>query len=309
MKAMALVIDERGASLELGNHDVVVVRHHDGRCDRVGLKALSDVVLNGDIVLSTGVLRALAAHGVALTCAPVRGLTPTAGFTQLPWRLAALRHAQHLAFADPSSRLSLATIVVSAKLQSMFPESHPGRTAGPSRGMSPEECSSIAGLMGVEGAATQAYYEALACRVTPPFRFAGRVRRPPRDPFNAMMSYACALAQAAAAQLLARHGLDLQIGFLHGVDRDRPSLALDLLEPARPVIDEWLIEIMCRREELEPARFTESEADGCRLDKEGRQTFLRLWFAQGQWLAIQPMRGLLGRILARLRTRAATVTP
>ncbi len=51
MKAMALVVDERGASLEIGNHDVVVLRHADSRCERVGLRALSNVVLNGDVTL------------------------------------------------------------------------------------------------------------------------------------------------------------------------------------------------------------------------------------------------------------------
>ncbi len=303
MRAMALVIDERGATLELGNHDVIVVRHHDGRSERVGLRALCSVVLNGDIGLSTGVLRALADHGVALTCAPVRGLTPTAGFTQLPWRMATLRHAQHLAFADPDARLGIARAVVTAKLDSMFPQGNLPSSRNTSHSKPLGQCTSIAGLMGIEGAATQEYYECLARRVTDPYRFAGRVRRPPRDPFNAMMSYTYTLAQAVAAQMLARHGLDLQIGFLHGVYRDRQSLALDLIEPARAVIDEWLIEIMCRRSEIDPERFSDNEADGCRLDKNGRRIFLRLWFAQGQLLAVRPMRGLLASILSALRVR------
>lgn len=301
MRAMALVVDERGASLEIGNHDVVVVRHADGRCDRVGLRALSSVVLNGDVVLSTGILRALAAYGVALTCAPIRGLTPTAGFSQLPWRMAALRHAQHRVYADPANRLAAARAVVAAKLDSMCAPTDAGAAQPPDYSTQLANCASVSAAMGIEGMATQRYYERLSARVTGPYRFAGRVRRPPRDPFNAMMSYAYTLAQAVAAQLAARQGLDLQIGFLHSLHRNRPSLVLDLIEPARAVIDEWLIDVLCRRAEITPERFVDNDADGCKLDKEGRRTFLRLWFAQGQLLALRPVRSLLARLLATLR--------
>lgn len=305
MKAMALVIDERGAALELGNHGVVVVRHHDGRCDRVGLGALSNVVLCGDVALSTALLRALAANGIALACVPIRGLTPAAGFAQLPWRMGALRHTQHLAYASPKARLAIARRVVVAKLASMFHQDEHARQRFEGFASQASRCATVAALMGVEGAATQAYYLELATRVSHPYSFRGRVRRPPRDPFNAMMSYTCALAQAVAGQLVARYGLDLQLGFLHGLQRNRPSLALDLIEPARAAVDDWLIELMCRRGELVPEFFVENEADGCRLVKEGRGVFFRLWFAEGLLRTLRPMRALLAVMLTDLRALQA----
>jgi CRISPR/Cas system-associated endonuclease Cas1 len=99
---LALVVDQTGATLETGTHDTVVLVDSDGRRERVGLRALGSVVLHGDVKLSTGLLQAMAAHGVALTTLPVRGRAPAVGLACMPHRHVALRHQQHLTFADPS---------------------------------------------------------------------------------------------------------------------------------------------------------------------------------------------------------------
>ena len=93
----------------------------------------------------------------------------------------------------------------------------------------------IAGLMGVEGAAAVKYFTALKALYerTGVFRSTGS-RRPPLDPPNALMSLSYTLAQAQATQVALHAGLDVQLGFLHALHRDRDSLALDLIEPAEP---------------------------------------------------------------------------
>ena len=114
---MALVVDQAGATLEAGTHDTLVLIHADGRRERVGLRALGSVVLHGDVKLSTGVLQKLAANDIALSILARCGRSPTAGFGFIPSSRAAMRHLQHLAYADDDRRLVLARIVVLAKLE------------------------------------------------------------------------------------------------------------------------------------------------------------------------------------------------
>jgi CRISPR-associated protein Cas1 len=197
---LALVVDQTGATLETGTHDTVVLVDSDGRRERVGLRALGSVVLHGDVKLSTGLLQAMAAHGVALTTLPVRGRAPAVGLACMPHRHVALRHQQHLTFADPSLRLDIARRVVWAKLEAMaeFARAH-GPEAEPDLYLamqSAADATDIAALMGVEGAATLKHFATLQALYLHggPFRFKGRSRQPPRDEPNALMSLAYTLA-------------------------------------------------------------------------------------------------------------------
>lgn len=308
---LALVVDQRGATLEAGTHETLVLVHADGRRERVGLRALGALVLQGDVKLSTGLLQSLAAHEVALTVLAGPGRRPLAGFACLPHRLPALRHRQHLAYGDSAARLELARQVVWAKLEAMaaFARDHvPDAESAYYRAMRAAAGEpDLAGLMGVEGAATVKHFEALrelygkdgACR------FDGRSRQPPRDPPNALMSLCYTLAEAQAARLALHAGLDLQLGFLHGLHRDRDSLALDLLEPARAGLDGWVLDLLQRQKLLRPDQFTTAEDGGVWLCKEGRAAFYPAWFRDGHRVALAPMRRLLAGLLSALRTQAA----
>lgn len=304
---LALVVDRTGATLEQGTHDTVVLTYADGRRERVGLRALGSVVLHGEVMLSTGVLRALATHGVAFTTLPGRGRASAVGFTRMPHRHVIRRHRQHLAYADPDLRLDLARRVVWAKLESMAEcarQHAPDTEDAFYRAMrAATSAPDLAALMGIEGAATVKHFAALETlyRRAGPFRFEGRSRRPPRDPVNALMSLSYTLAQSQATPLVLQAGLDVQLGFLHAPHPDRESLALDLIEPARAVLDDWIHGLLVRRGLLKPARFTSGEQDGVRLDAEGRALFYGAWFREGHRLALKPMRGLLARLLDALR--------
>jgi len=304
---LALVVDQRGASLDMGSHETVVLTHADGRRERIGLRALGSVVLHGDVRLSTGLLRQLAAHGVALTTLMGDGRDALACFTCLPHRLAALRHRQHLAGADRARRQTLARAVVIAKLEAMadFARDHaPGAEDDQYRAMrSATAAADIASLMGVEGAATTRHFEVLREYYARggQFAFNGRSRRPPKDAPNALMSLCYTLAQGLATRQAVHAGLDPQLGFLHGLQRNREGLSLDLLEPARAPLDAWVGELLSARGPLRPAHFTTAADGGVWLDKTGRSLFYPAWFREGHRLALPPMRRLLARLLRHLR--------
>ena len=304
---LALVVDQAGATLETGTHETVVLVHADGRRERVGLRALGAVVLHGDVTLSTGLLQALASHGVALTALPRSGRRPALGFVCLPERHAELRHRQHLAYADPTQRMALARQAVWAKLKAMaeFARAHaPDLEPDLYRAMTAATgAAEVAELMGVEGAATVKHFGGLAALYARngAFRFDGRSRQPPLDEPNALMSLAYTLAQGQAVQLALHAGLDVQIGFLHALQRDRESLALDLLEPARAALDEWVHGLLTEGPLQDPALFTHAPDGGVWLTLEGRRLFYPVWFREGFRVALRPMRRLLAGVLECLR--------
>jgi len=304
---LALVVDQVGATLEAGTHDTVVLVHADGRRERVGLRALGSVVLHGDVKLSTGLLQAMAAHSVALTALPVRGHAPAVGFACMAHRHVLLRHQQHLAYADPSRRLEIARKVVWAKCEAMaeFARAHaPEGEADLYRAMqSASGVTELAELMGVEGAATLKHFESLQALYlrAGSFRFNGRSRQPPRDAPNALMSLAYTLAQGQATQLALHAGLDVQLGFLHALHRDRESLSLDLIEPARAELDGWVYALLTQRALLKPMMFSNCDDGAVRLTLEGRRLFYPAWYREGFRIALRPMRRLLARILESLR--------
>jgi CRISP-associated protein Cas1 len=69
-------------------------------------------------------------------------------------------------------------------------------------------------------------------------------------------------------------GLDPQVGFLHGVQSGRPSLALDLLEELRPSIADRFVTGLLTRRMLVASDFTRTAGGACYLSDEGRRRFL-----------------------------------
>lgn len=97
-------------------------------------------------------------------------------------------------------------------------------------------------LLGVEGEAAARYFALFptmlgeAARDFPEFAFDKRTRRPPADPVNAMLSYAYSLLTRTWHNALSAVGFDPYLGFYHKPRFGRPALALDLMEPFRPIL-------------------------------------------------------------------------
>lgn len=100
-----------------------------------------------------------------------------------------------------------------------------------------ERTTVLNALLGVEGAATAAYFSAWKRLLKPEWKFEKRMRRPPPDPINVLLSFGYTLLTRTAWSAVEAAGLDPYAGFLHVVDYNRPSLALDLMEEFRAVVD------------------------------------------------------------------------
>jgi CRISPR-associated protein Cas1 len=133
-------------------------------------------------------------------------------------------------------------------------------------------------LLGIEGAATALYFAAWPQMIS---ARAGdltldiRSRRPPQDEVNALLSYAYAVLAGECLAACAAAGLDPRQGFLHRPRAGRPALALDLMEPFRPVIADQAILTGLNHGELKRDHFR-SEGHAVLLTEEGRKLALDL---------------------------------
>lgn len=135
-------------------------------------------------------------------------------------------------------------------------------------------------LRGLEGVAATAYFGVLddmILREKDTFFFRERSRRPPRDAFNAMLSFAYSLLSHDCASALEGVGLDAYVGFLH---RDRPgreSLALDLMEELRPCFADRFVLTLVNNRVIKASDFDVRESGAVFLTDTARRTFLQKW--------------------------------
>lgn len=110
------------------------------------------------------------------------------------------------------------------------------------------EAPSLTDLFGIEGEAAARYFENFLTMIRPKaiqtesLTFAARTRRPARDPINAALNFCYGILTADAIRAVVSCGLDPHAGFLHSSGRNKPALALDLVEEFRaPVADSVVI--------------------------------------------------------------------
>lgn len=143
--------------------------------------------------------------------------------------------------------------------------------------------SRIDALLGLEGTAARIYFSALPSMLSPThagiakqFSMAGRTRRPPTDPVNALLSYAYALLLKDIVAILLGVGLDPYLGVLHRPRFGRPALALDLAEEFRPLIADSVVVNVLNNGELNERDFIR-RAGAVTLTPDGRRTMIKAY--------------------------------
>ncbi|MDE0152344.1 MAG: CRISPR-associated endonuclease Cas1 [Gammaproteobacteria bacterium] len=142
-------------------------------------------------------------------------------------------------------------------------------------------------LLGVEGAGAAIYFRAFADLLAPPksknaanasdgidaFQFDARNRRPPKDPVNAMLSLAYAMLTRHMTIALSSVGFDPYRGFFHAPRYGRPALALDIMEPFRPIIADSTVLSVVNTGEVSADDFV-TGTTGTALTSAGRKKFV-----------------------------------
>jgi len=160
-----------------------------------------------------------------------------------------------------------------------------------------QAASALDELLGIEGTAARYYFEHFAGMLkaedadeTPAFDFTTRNRRPPRDPVNALLSFAYSLLAKDLTIVCATVGFDPFIGFYHQPRFGRPALALDLMEGFRPLVADSAVLTAINTRMVDQRDFIRA-GDAVALTPAGRKGFIRAYEQRIDTLVTHPLFG------------------
>jgi CRISPR-associated protein Cas1 len=135
----------------------------------------------------------------------------------------------------------------------------------------------INSVMGLEGMIRATYYQAWPLIFSAPWaEFVKRVRRPPDNPINALISFSNSLCYTLALSEIYRTPLSPLISFLHEPGARRFSLSLDIAEIFKPILCDRILFKLINNGEMRPQHF-DDKLNFCYLKEEGRKIFLKEW--------------------------------
>jgi len=269
--------------------DTLVVTVDDEKAATARLLDTSQVVIMGNVYVTMPCLQELMWRGIPVTWHSFGGWfyghTVGNGHKNVE-----VRTAQYRTSFDERACLRLAKGFVSAKIHNcrtllrrnwkseedpaaiLLELKNDGRRAGRADG--------LPSLLGVEGTAAARYFGAFKQMLkesdsTPElaFDFEKRNRRPPADPVNALLSFAYSLLVRSWSVVLAAVGLDAFRGFYHQPRYGRPALALDMMEPFRPIVADSVVIQAINNGEVRPTDFV-AAAGSVSLSSAGRKRFI-----------------------------------
>src|SRR5437764_14162067 len=104
------------------------------------------------------------------------------------------------------------------------------------------------------GAGSAAYFSCFGKLIANPGKwpFARRIKRPPTDPVNSLLSFGYSLLTNQVSSAVQLVGFDHFVGYLHSSFYGRPALALDIMEEFRPIIVDSVVLYLLNKHMLTP---------------------------------------------------------
>lgn len=275
-------VSKKGDVLEISTDD-------DATKTTARLLETSEVVLMGNVYLTTPGLHELLRRDIPVSWYSYGGWflghTQSTGHKNVE-----LRTAQYQVSFDSQRCLRISRGLVDAKIHNarVLLRRNWREGSGPgdlSRDLKNYEkkagrAADIEELLGIEGAAAARYFGEFSNMIKNEqdaenfsFDFTTRNRRPPTDPVNALLSFAYAVLARIWTNTLATVGFDPYRGYYHQPRYGRPALALDMMEPFRPLIADSSVVQAINNGEVKPTDFI-SAAGSVALNANGRKRFI-----------------------------------
>jgi CRISPR-associated protein Cas1 len=329
-----------GQGLAVGKSgNVLQVRERGTVVQEARIGEVSQVNLFGNVQLTTQALQTLCQAdkdiGYFSQGAWFYGMTRGMGLKNVFLRVAQFRRA-----AEPGFALALARTWVASKIRNqrtLLQRNHvepPRLVLEQLRRLALQvaDAPDLASLLGMEGTAARLYFsgfagmikvgedgddvEYLAAGSSPTpvmatFDFRGRNRRPPRDPVNALLSFAYALLAKDLTITCHAVGFDPFVGYFHQPRFGRPALALDLMEEFRPLVADSAVLTAINTRMVGEGDFVRA-GGAVALGTKGRGKFIRAYEQRMDALVTHPLFGyrvsyrrvleIQARLLARVLT-------
>lgn len=287
-EALPVYVQARGAKVAKDG-ETLQIFVDDQKVAVARLAEVSQLVLWGNIYVTSPALQELMVREIPVSWHSFGGwfMGHTIGTGH---KNVELRTAQYRASFEPDRCLRIARGLVVAKIQN----SRTLLRRNWKEGEAPEavldgfrqdidlakRTRSLPELLGAEGNAAARYFRHFSELIRKPpdqenfaFDFTHRNRRPPADPVNALLSFAYSLLVRTWTVTLTAVGFDAYRGFYHQPRYGRPALALDMMEPFRPLIADSSVIQAINNGEIKSTDFV-SAAGSVALDADGRKRFI-----------------------------------
>jgi len=312
--------------------EVLQVRDRGKLVQEVRLNQISQLNLLGNVQLTANALQGLCWAEVPIAHFSFGGRFY--GLTQgLGLKNVFLRREQFRRADDPRFCLRIARQIVASKIRNqrtLLQRNHvepPAVVLKRLRRLAQDaaDAEDLASLLGIEGVAARLYFEHFGGMLKrddqndlPPLDIVGRNRRPPRDPVNALLSFAYALLVKDLTITCHAIGFDPFIGFYHQPRFGRPALALDLMELFRPLIADSAVLSAVNTRMLGPGDFIRA-GNAVAMTPKARRALIRAYEQRIDTLVTHPLFGyrasyrrvleIQARLLARVVTGELAVYP
>ena len=137
-----------------------------------------------------------------------------------------------------------------------------------------DDANDIKELMAAEGEVWQRFYSDFKYFLPEDFIMNKRVKRPPDNPINALISFGNTLLYTKTISAIYRTHLDQRISFLHEPSEGRFSLSLDISEVFKPAIVFKTIFDLVNHKKLQVSKHFDKKVNYCLLNEEGRKIFI-----------------------------------
>jgi CRISPR-associated protein Cas1 len=337
LNTQGLRVGKSGAVLKIQEKEKVV--------QEVRIGEICQLNLLGNIQLTTQAVQALCEEEVPIAYFSMGGwfygVTHGLGVKNIY-----LRREQFRLADVPGFCLRLARELVAGKIRNQRTLLQRNHIEPPQSGLVQMKCmmddaeraESLEELLGIEGNAARVYFqhfsgmikldeaadEAVAAEAEPPtngktttangaftFDFLNRNRRPPRDPINALLSLAYSMLSKDLMIVCHAVGFDPFLGFYHQPRFGRAALALDLMEPFRPLIADSAVLTAINTRMITLRDFIRT-GPAVALKPDGRKAFFRAYEQRMDTLVTHPLFGyrvnyrrvleIQARLLARVLT-------
>lgn len=280
------VISQGGVVTKQGDR-IVVQRGQETLSDRL-VTEIENLIVFGSVQISTQALLFMLDKGVSISLMTENGHFRGQVRSSLGKNVT-LRFAQFERSKDNVFTLAFTKAIVAAKIENAISVLYRYHRNPHNPAEIPElddirkhlavsgSARTIDSCRGYEGIAAKAYFSAFARCLTKDMGFAGREFYPSKDPVNALLSFGYSFVSRELQSLMEANDLDPFIGFFHQIKYGRASLACDLTEEFRPLIDRIVLKIFNLGVLDADDFYTSSTDGGCYLKKEALSIFVKFY--------------------------------
>ncbi|MDY3374428.1 MAG: type I-B CRISPR-associated endonuclease Cas1b [Terrisporobacter othiniensis] len=137
-----------------------------------------------------------------------------------------------------------------------------------------ERSKNIKELMCIEGELWEKFYMEFKHFLPEEFVMNKRVKRPPDNPINALVSFGNSLLYTKTISSIYRTHLDQRISYLHEPSEGRFSLSLDISEVFKPILVYRTIFDLVNNKKIQVSKHFDKKVNYCLLNEEGRNIFV-----------------------------------